>query len=167
MRLSLRLRLRVCWFLSEIVCSLKIPFLLLLFGIIRKSSWDRFAKLSPKSKQKGLALNKFIYPLRSKKRNFKNSRKCSDRGQVKLLWGISIYLSNLLFYYNSQIYFCCYSLTFSWWKVSKNQGSFQGIFYFIAFRKTAGKYFPSRSFPLKKRNAITEKFTANSVERPF
>ena len=52
-------------------------------------------------------------------------------------------------------------------EVSKNQGSFQGIFYCIAFRKTAGKYFPSRSLSLKKRNAITEKFTTNSVERPF
>jgi hypothetical protein len=49
----------------------------------------------------------------------------------------------------------------------QNQGSFQGIFYCIAFRKTVRKYFPSRSLPLKKRNAITEKFTTNSVERPF
>ena len=54
------------------------PFLLLLFGI------------APKSKQKGLALNKFIYPLRSKKRNFKNSRKCSDSSKLIRffdLWG--------------------------------------------------------------------------------
>jgi len=29
-------------------------------------------------------------------------------------------------------------------EVSKNQGSFQGIFYCILFRKTARKYFPSR-----------------------
>ena len=64
-------------------------------------------------------------------------------------------------------------------EVSKNQGSFQGIFYCIAFRKIVRKYFPSLlalSFSLqkrcffffaKKRNAITEKFTTNSVERPF
>jgi len=28
--------------------------------------------------------------------------------------------------------------------VSKNQGSFQGIFHYILFREIAGKYFPSR-----------------------
>jgi hypothetical protein len=56
----------------------RIPFLLLLFGI------------APKSKQKGLALYKFIYPLRSKRRNFKNSRKCSDSSKLIrffYLWG--------------------------------------------------------------------------------
>ena len=77
------------------------------------------------------------------------------------------YLSILVYSSSSQSYFCYHSLTFPWWKVSKNQGSFQGIFYFILFRKNVRKYFPSRFFSRKKRNAITEKFTTNSVERPF
>ena len=51
--------------------------------------------------------------------------------------------------------------------VSKNQGAFQGIFHFISLREIARKYFPSRFLSQKKRNAITEKFTANSLERPI
>jgi hypothetical protein len=51
-------------------------------------------------------------------------------------------------------------------KSKQKSSSFQGIFLFTPLREIAGKYFPPRFFSLKKRNAITEKFTANSEERP-
>ena len=49
----------------------------------------------------------------------------------------------------------------------QKSSSFQGIFLFTPLREIAGKYFPPRFFSLKKRNAITEKFTANSMKRPI
>ena len=89
------------------------------------------------------------------------------KDQTRMLWGARKITFKSTLSYNLQIYFCFHLLTFPWWKVSKNQGSFQGIFYFILFRKTVRKYFPARSLSLKKRNAITKKFTINSMERPF
>ena len=113
-----------------------IPFLLLLFGI------------APKSKQKGLALNKFIYPLRSKKRNFKNSRKCSDSSKLIRffdLWGPNEFMR----------------------REGKNASLIRFLLVAVFYRLFVERFRFYFYFFLMKRNAITEIFTTNSVERPF